>query len=363
LQQPQREREHEARVAAVSFVAQHAPSCQRAARCLRLAPRTLAYWRRRSARGELTAQLRGRPVREPTREERGAVTAILEEAGPTIGVPALRACYPEASRCVLSYLVRSYRQQFQMEHRQVVETLRWQRPGSVWAIDHSEPPRLIDGCYTRIFAVRDLASGMQLAWTPVADATATEALPVLEGLALTHGPPLVLKSDNGSAFISADFAAWMERWQIVSLLSPVRMPRYNGACEAGIGAAKRRTEIVAARAGREDHWSADDLYAAQLWANEASYPGGFAAGTPAERFAQRTAIVPNERDTFRALVLQYERQHNEHACTAGDTLTDTLLALHHRRAVRQALVELGYLDITRRSIPQPIHAAKCARIK
>ena len=344
------------------FVAQHTPSCRRAARCLRLSPRTLANWRRRSARGELTAELRGRPVREPTREERTVVTAILEEAGPSLGVPALRECYPDAPRCVLTYLVRSSRQQFQATHRQVVETLHWQRPGTVWAIDHSEPPRPIDGCYTRIFAVRDLASGLQLAWTPVADATATEALAVLEGLVLAHGPPLVLKSDNGSAFISADFADWLDRWQIVPLLSPVRMPRYNGACEAGIGAAKRRTEVVAAQHGRDCDWSANDLYAAQLWANEASYPDGFAAGTPASRFAARTPITPNERDTLGTLVLQYERQHNDEACSTGDALTDTLLAVHHRRAVRQALVELGYLDITRRSIPQPLHAAKCARI-
>ena len=52
---------------------------------------------------------------------------------------------------------------------------------------------------------------------------------------------------------------------------------------------------------------------------------------------------------------------NAAACTAGDVLTDKLLAAHHRRAVRQALVEHGYLDITRRSIPQPIHVAKRKR--
>ena len=349
-------------MAAVDFVAQHAPSCRHAASCLRLSSRTLAYWRWRSASGELTTQLRGRPVREPTREEQTVVTAILEEAGPTIGVSALRACYPLASRCVLTYLARSYRQQYQAEHRQVVETLHWQRAGTVWAIDHSEPPRPIDGCYTRILAVRDLASGMQLAWTPVHDATASAALQVLEGLMRTQGPPLVLKSDNGSAFISADFTAWLECWQIISLLSPVRMPRYNGACEAGIGAAKRRTEVVAAQHGRDDHWSANDLYAAQLWGNEENYPGGFAAGTPAHRFAQRNAIHQNERDTFRAAVVQYERALNDDACAEGEPLADRLIAAHHRRAVRHALVEHGYLDITRRSIPQPTHAPKRARI-
>jgi transposase InsO family protein len=262
----------------------------------------------------------------------------------------------------LTYLLRDYRQQFQAGHRQMIETLRWQRPGTVWAIDHSEPPRPIDGCYPQILAVRDLASGMQLAWTPVLDATAAEALSILESLVQSHGPPLVLKSDNGSAFLSQDFAAWLDRWQIVPLLSPVRMPRFNGACEAGIGGAKRRTEYLALRHGRDLDWSADDLFAAQKWANEEHYPGGFAAGTAAARFAARTPIEIADRDKLCAAVVQYERQLNNEACIAGDALTDTLLAAHHRRAVRQALVELGYLDITRRSIPQPLHVKKCARI-
>ena len=284
----------------MQFVDEQVPSCRRAAQTLQLCPRTLAAWRRRSKRSRLAAQVRGRPVREPLPDERTVVTAMLEETGPGLGLPTLQAYCPQTPRCILSYLLRGYRQQFQADHRQVIETLRWQRPGAVWAIDHSEPPRPIDGCYTRILAVRDLASGMQLAWTPVLDATAAEALSVLEALVQANGPPLVLKSDNGSAFLSQAFGTWLERWQIVPLLSPVRMPRFNGACEAGIGAAKRRTEYLAARHGRDPNWSANDLYAAQLWANEEHYPDGLAAGTAANRFAARPQIEPAERDKLRA---------------------------------------------------------------
>ena len=60
-----------------------------------------------------------------------------------------------------------------------------------------------------------------------------------------------------------------------------------------------------------------------------------------------------ERDMFRNVVVQCKHERNAEACSVGDAQTATRLAVHQRRAVRQALVELGYLDIIRRSIPQP----------
>jgi transposase InsO family protein len=361
-QRLRREQECQARHEAVRFVEEQNSSCRRAALCLRVSSRTLADWKRRKARGELAPRLRGRPCREATPGECVTVETLLDETGPRLGLPTLEACCSDVPRCVLAYLLAGYRRQFQAEHRLVVETLHWRCPGSVWAIDHSMPPRPIDGCYSQILAIRDLASGMQLAWTPVADATAAEALPVLAMLVAQHGPPLVLKSDNGSAFISQRFAEWLAAWQIVPLFSPVRMPRYNGACEAGIGGMKRRTELIAARHDRLLDWTCDDLFAALVWANEDHYPRGLAAGTAAGRFAARPTLGEAERNTFRATVVQFEQELYAAACISGDVLTDKLRAVYHRRAVRRVLVEHDYLSTTRRSIPQPIQSAKCARI-
>ena len=287
---------------------------------------------------------------------------VLDETGPGLGLPSLQDAYPQTPRSILSYLQTKYRQQFQAEHHILEESLEWTLPGAVWAIDHSQPPASIDGCYPQILAIRDLASGMQLAWTAVPNATAAEALAVLEALVREHGPPLVLKSDNGSAFISQTFAEWLAQWQITPLFSPVRMPRYNGACEAGIGAAKRRTAYLAARNGRPIDWCSDDLYAAQEWANHDHYPWGHAHGTAAERFAARTPIAQIDRDTFRAAVVEYTHQVQREFCTPDQPTTDTLSVTIHRRAVRRVLEELDYLDITRRTIPQPFHKAMCARI-
>ena len=190
--------------------------------------------------------------------------AVLEETGPALGLPTLRTCFPEVPRCILADLLGDYRRMYQSEHRLVVEALQWTRPGLVWAIDHTQPPRPIDGIYSQVLAVRDLASGLQLAWTAVSDATADEALLVLESLFHTYGPPLVLKSDNGSAFISHRWKELLERWQIAPLLSPPRTPRYNGSCEAGIGAGKTRTAYLAARQGRAGLWTSDDLEACAI---------------------------------------------------------------------------------------------------
>jgi transposase InsO family protein len=359
-QAPRREQECLARHEAVRFVEEQVCSCRSAAFCLDISSRTLSNWKRRKAHRELVPRLRGRPCREVTYAERISVETLLDETGPQLGLPTLTKCCSGMPRCVLTYLLERYRRQFQAEHRCVIETLHWRRPGAVWAIDHSQPPHPIDGCYAQILAIRDLASGMQLAWTPVADATATEALPILEALVVQHGPPLVVKSDNGSAFMSATWAEWLARWQIVPLFSPARMPRYNGACEAGIGGLKRRTEIVAARQDRLLDWSCDDLFAALAWANEEHYPRGLAAGTAASRFAARLSLGTAERNTFRAAVVQSEQELDTAAYTAGDVPTDKLRAVNHRRAVRRALVEHDYLSITRRSIPQPIRSAKCA---
>jgi len=56
-------------------------------------------------------------------------------------------------------------------------------PSGRWT--SSKAPGLIDGRYPYLFAVRDLASGMQLHWEPVVAMTAEEtmaALPQRKGL-------------------------------------------------------------------------------------------------------------------------------------------------------------------------------------
>jgi hypothetical protein len=48
------------------------------------------------------------------------------------------------------------------------------------------------------------ASRQQLLWLQVESPNAQAVFAALKALILEHGPPLVLKSDNGSAFIAAE---------------------------------------------------------------------------------------------------------------------------------------------------------------
>jgi transposase InsO family protein len=129
-------------------------------------------------------------------------------------------------------------------------------------MDHTQPPEPIDGRYPRVLTVRDLASGMQLAWQPVPDETAVATVAVVLSLFRKYGAPLVLKSDNGSAFKSEDFAKLLASHGVAWLPSPPRMPSYNGSCEATNRHAKLRTAHFALR----DHggrWTSAALQAAR----------------------------------------------------------------------------------------------------
>jgi hypothetical protein len=202
-----------------------------------------------------------------------------------------------------------------------------------------------------------------LAWLPVPDESADSTAVILDTLFHWHGPPLVMKSDNGSAFKSQRLHDLLRRWAVVALLSPPRMPQYNGSCEAGIGSMKVRTAYLAAKAGRPLHWSSDDLEAARRQANEFHRPGRPAASTPQEVWRQRSLITQPERALFAATLLaSTQRMRPSLESLRERAASPPPDATSQRQAVRQTLVELGLLSITRRSLTLPIKRLKSAKL-
>ena len=78
--------------------------------------------------------------------------------------------------------------------------------------------------FQRAARPRDLGSGMQLAWLPVANQAKETAIAVLKELFAKRGPPLVLKSDNSSAFKSDHFQSLLRRRGVAWLPSPPANP-------------------------------------------------------------------------------------------------------------------------------------------
>jgi hypothetical protein len=266
-------------------------------------------------------------------------------------------------RAELLDLQRDYRLQFQQGNRLLIGQLSWSFPQRVWAMDHAEPPSPIDGVYGSLLAVRDLASGMQLAWLPVPDETAETTHGALRALFVEHGPPLVLKSDNGSGFKSERVRALLSEWGVTPLRSPPVTPEYNGSCEAGNGAMKTRSHYEAALSGRAGYWTSEDVERARRQANEFHHPDGHTQPAPLEVWRSRSPIDHNERSRFQLTVARIDNElQRALGAEQSEEPTEAELAAQHRRVVRQALEELGILSITWRLITLPIKSKKWARI-
>jgi transposase InsO family protein len=319
-QRPQRALEQAVRQQAVAFrqwVAERGLNRIESAACLGLSVRTLREWERTAAPASLALALRGRPVLRAERAARMEVLELLESVGPGVGVAVLRGQFPELPRAELADLLTRYRRVWQRRHGQVLHVLHWQRPGAVWAMDYAEPPLPLEEGYTALLAVRDLASGQQLLWLPVAEATATTTAAALLWLFTLHGAPLVLKMDNGSPFVAAATRELLAQWQVVPLYSPPRRPQYNGAIEAGIGALKARTHYQAARGGHPGQWTLADTEGAREEANTLGRPWGARGPTPAERWEGRQRVSAAERGAFAATVARLEDEVARAASAGG----------------------------------------------
>jgi transposase InsO family protein len=272
------------------------------AELLELAPRTLRKWHYDLERGRLRLSPLGRPVLRSAPAQRNEVIGVLDEFGPRLDLPLLLTHFPHMARAELADLVRRYRRVWRQRHRQALYVLHWQVVGTVWAIDFAEAPAPIDGIYPYLLAVRDLASGQQLLWRPLREATATEAIVALAPLFLVDGAPLVLKSDNGSPFCAAEFLDFLASWQVLSLFSPTYTPQYNGAIEAGIGSSKSRTEEHASRAGHPGYWTWPDTEASRVEANATAHPKGPNGPSSDELWNARRPTPPAIRARFGAAV-------------------------------------------------------------
>jgi transposase InsO family protein len=334
-----------------------------AAQQLGLAPGTLASWAHRWHTDYLEAHALGRPCHRSEPQLRNQAVDFMRFVGSGVSAAAVQSTFPALARREAENLRDRFCRLWKLDHQRAVHVLHWHHPGAVWAMDHSGPLPAIDGRWPYVLAVRDLASGCTLAWLPVLDETAETTIGALQWLFLHRGPPLVLKSDNGSGFIADAMRRFLDRWEIRPLFSPPYTPEYNGSIEAGNGALKTRTHDEAARQGRDGHWTADDAEAARRMANEMTYPHGPLGPTRQERLRASPRISLEARAAFGRTVEHERSQERLQQGTPLDTdLGHAAQAQIDRAAISRALVEHGYLTFTRRSITPSIKTQNSLKI-
>lgn len=271
--------------------------------------------------------------------------------GAALGVRVIQDHFPHLARRDLACLLHLARTE--ADHVAAgghYRAVAWAGPGRVWAMDHTEPPSPIDGRLRWVLTVRDLASGSTLAAHAVGAPDAASTIHLLAALFAQHGAPLVLKADNGAAFIAAETRAFLHRHRVLLLRSPPYTPAYNGACEAGNGTIKHLAHQLACRHDRPQRWTLDDLEAARLLANRRT-TDPHETRTPEQRFAAREMITDGERDRLRDayLAARQRRLHQlliEHDSRARSITADAL----DRQAIADALTDTGVITIRSRRV-------------
>ena len=197
-------------------------------------------WKRRLEHGE--------PVRFPpgpkkvaplTLEElRGEVARLHHGQQRSRGVGALyRQYHAQVSRRDLEALTEAGRRALAQQRQADLCHITWHVPGFVWSLDDAELAR-VDSHLLRLHQVQDLASRYKFPpWVGERILGETVALR-LEQLFVQHGPPLVLKRDNGGNLNQHAVEEVLARYRVLPLNSPPHYPPYNGGMERAVGELK-----------------------------------------------------------------------------------------------------------------------------
>lgn len=167
----------------------------------------------------------------------------------TIGLPRLRRLIPGLPKNAAAAYIRRAKAVLARWRRRAWSRVHWHVPGAVWAIDGTWLDCPIPGRGRRALIVVELHSRRVLALESVPGERASAVRTLLQRLVERHGAPLVLKADNGSAFIARSVADFCGTLDITLMHSPVRRPRWNGTCEVSGRWAKRRAQQAAQRRG------------------------------------------------------------------------------------------------------------------
>jgi transposase InsO family protein len=139
----------------------------------------------------------------------------------------------QISRRDLEVLTETVRREILQQHRAELRHLTWHVPGLVWSLDDTELVRF-DDHKLHLHQVQDLASRYKFVPLVGGPVLGESVALHLEQLFLQHGPPLVLKRDNGSNLNLQAVDEVLAHYLVIPLNSPPHYPPYNGAMECAV---------------------------------------------------------------------------------------------------------------------------------
>ncbi len=174
----------------------------------------------------------------------------------------------QISRRDLEVLTETVRRELLQQHQAELRHLTWQVPGLVWSLDDAELARGADQ-KLHLHQVQDLASRYK--FTPLVgeQILGESAAFHLEQLFQRHGPPLVLKRDNGSNLNHQAVDEVLRRYLVIPLNSPPHYPPYNGGMEHAVRELK--TPLVEKILGRGSMPESQVQLRAELLAHELNH--------------------------------------------------------------------------------------------
>jgi len=293
-------------------------------------------------------------------ELRGALYHLRQGRERSAGAGMLyRQHQDQISRRDLEGLARTVREEWAHQHQAELRRITWKIPGLVWSLDDAELARVAHHTW-HLHQVQDLASRYK--FTPwVGEHVLGETVAVhLEQLFLRHGPPLVLKRDNGSKLNQQAVDEVLARYLVLPLNSTPHYPPYNGGMERAVGELKTplRKKILTSGPVAECQ--------AQAWAEVLAHELNHRSRDCLEgRIACR--VLQDARPALKAYTLRKRREIFD----GINELTQTLIAVSavhnqrqvetaRRRAVETWLHRNGVITLTQNKKVLPIFPEKTA---
>ena len=317
--------------------------------------RTLRNWKKQDPAARVAPPGRPRLSEREREQAREAVRAELERKGWGAGEEpiwrALGGALPRARvRAALQELKTQRRQRLCKEAQERRVSIEVSAADALWSLDATHLGRDQEGKAVWGEVLRDVASTRTIEVAVGPAACGAEVVTLLDNAVLARGSvPLVLVTDNGSAYRCELVADWCRTRKVLHLFSLPRTPQHNAWAEHGMRELKEDAALGKGVLVHDIEWARERLVRSRdrLDGARLRRSRGWRTAREADAQAPHWAELVDREAVFENASCEIER-----------TVLDSMNERARRRAVREAI--LGTLEhfsvITRTRGGRPLNA-------